>query len=317
LDAGLGSGNDATRRAVRGIDDGPVQRPDPLRPRDRVRIVAPSGPFDRTLLLRGAGFLGERYRVELDWRIFDRHGFLAGGDAERLAELNAALRSREARAIVTARGGYGLTRIAHLADWGALCERPKWLIGFSDATVLHVEAARVGVASLHAHNAAGLGRGDAHARAAWLSALEAPAACRRFSGLSIWQAGRARGLLAGGNLTLLATCAMAGRLALPHGCVLAIEDVSEAPYRIDRMLSALLAGGSLDRVSAVVVGDFVDCEARRYAVTAEDVLRERLAQLRVPVLAGFRFGHGRWNEPLPFGLPAEVDAQDGTFVICP
>jgi muramoyltetrapeptide carboxypeptidase len=290
--------------------------PPALRPGDAIRIIAPCGPFDRTLLFRGAGWLAKHFRVEFDWRLFRRHGYLAGSDAERLDELNRALSSGEIRAIVSARGGYGATRIAHLADWASFAKNPKWIVGFSDVTALHVEAARLEIASLHAHNAAGLGRGDSVARERWRVSLETPGALRRYSNLTPVRPGRAFGPLAGGNLSLLATCAAAGRLRLASGCVLAIEDVGEAPYRIDRMLSALIASGALDSVAGVLVGEFVDCVGH-FGVQVDDVLRERLAQLRVPVLAGFPFGHGRRNDPLPLGLPAELDASRGTLTLCP
>ncbi|HEX3773314.1 MAG TPA: LD-carboxypeptidase, partial [Polyangiaceae bacterium] len=94
--------------------------PAPLQRGSRVRVIAPSSPFDRTLVLRGIGWLGERYRVEFDWSIFERTGFLAGSDARRLEELDRALQDPDVGAIVAARGGYGLTRIAHLADYSAL-----------------------------------------------------------------------------------------------------------------------------------------------------------------------------------------------------
>jgi muramoyltetrapeptide carboxypeptidase len=290
--------------------------PPPLRPGDTIRVVAPAGPFDRTLLLRGAGWLGEKYRVEFDWRLFTRHGYLAGSDADRLRELDGALQANHVRAIVAARGGFGSTRITALADWRALAQDPKWIVGFSDITALHVEAARIGIASLHAHNAAGLGRGDARARELWQERLAAPALCRRYDQLVCWRGGRASGLLAGGNLTVLAACAAAGRLRLPVGCVLALEDVDEAPYRIDRTLSALWSSGALDAVGAVAVGDFVDCRGR-WGVPVEDVLQERLALLRVPIVAGLPFGHGSRNDPLPLGLPVALDASAGTFTLCP
>ncbi len=289
--------------------------PEPLRPGDRVRVVAPSGPFDRTLLLLGAGWLRHRYRVELDWGMFERSGYLAGSDERRLAELTRALSQPGIRAVVAARGGYGLSRIAHRVDWAALRRSPRWLVGFSDVTVMHVEAARVGVASLHAHNMAALGYGDAHVRARWLEALEAPGARRRFENLEAWSSGRARGPLAGGNLAMLFTCAAAGRLYVPEGAVLAIEDVTESSYRLDRMLTALKVGGAFDCVAAVVVGGLTDCPAGPWRVDARDAVRSCLAELGVPVVAGLPFGHCRWNEPLPFGLSAEVDADAGTLVI--
>jgi muramoyltetrapeptide carboxypeptidase len=292
--------------------------PAPLRPGDLVQVIAPSGAFDRALVLRGIAWLGERYRVRFDWRACERAAFFAGNDQRRLVELNGALESPDVRAIVTARGGHGLLRIAHLANWAALCDAPKWLVGFSDSTLLHLEASRAGVASLHADNAGGLGRAWQPARQRWLEALETPARERVFSGLTGWYPGRARGPLSGGNLTLLHAAAAAGRLYVPSGAVLALEDVSEAAYRVDRMLSALRIAGAFDDVAGVIVGDFVDCPPSVHGVSVWDVLREHLNELRVPVVAGFPFGHGLLhNEPLPFGLVAAVDARAGTLTLCP
>ncbi len=288
--------------------------PPPLVPGSRIRVIAPSGPFDRTLALRGMGWMAERYRVEFDWDCFAQDGFLAGSDQRRLRELDAALASEDVSAIVAARGGYGLTRIAHLCDWASLRRAPKWIVGFSDITALHVEALNCGVASIHGHNVAGLGRGDAKARARWLAALETPFAPLEIGGLRTLRPGCATGPLCGGNLSLLFTCAAAGRLRLPEGAVLVIEDVAEAAYRVDRMLSALLVSGVLDSVSAVVIGDFTDCPPSR-GRSVSDVLYERLTTLRVPIVDGLAFGHGRHNEPLAFGLAATVDADAGRLLL--
>lgn len=286
--------------------------PEPLRPGDSVRVISPSGPFDRALVLRGLGWLSSRYRVRFDPGLFARSGFLAGTDARRLSELNLALRDPDTRAILATRGGYGLTRIAHAADTGALREHPKWLVGFSDITALHVEAARLGVGSLHAANVAGLGRGDATGRTEFVEALERPDATRRFAGLRSLASGKAAGLIFGGNLAVLFGCAAAGRLVVRRGSILLIEDVGEAPYRVDRMLSSLLASGTLDEVAGVIAGDFVDAPPGKYGVSVDDVLHERLSALGVPVVSGFPVGHGRHNVPVHFGLPAEIDGTNGT-----
>lgn len=282
--------------------------PPALKPGDRIRLVAPSSPFDRALFFRGAGFLAERYRVELSRSVLKRHGLFAGSDAERRADLAEAFADPEVRAVVAARGGYGAGRIAHLLDWSAMRRAPKWLVGFSDVTALHIEAQTAGLCSLHAHNAAGLGRGDARGREQWLSALEAPNSAPPISARESLLPGRARGPLAGGNLSVLFASLAAGRLRLPQGCVLAIEDVSEASYRIDRMLSAMIVGGLFRPVSAVLVGDFTDCPPGATNVPVEAVLRERLSALGVPVLLGLPFGHGRHNVPLLLGGTYDVDA---------
>jgi len=284
--------------------------PAPLQPGARIRVIAPSGPFDRTLVLRGMGWLHQRYRVEFDWSIFERDGFLAGTDARRLGELNRALADPGLGAIIAGRGGYGLTRIAHLAEYGPLLRHPKWIVGFSDITALHVEASALGIASMHGPNTAALGRSDDWTRQRLIRALETPAAKTRFEGLRTMRQGVVRGPLAGGNLSLLFTCQATGRLRLPAGAILLLEDVTESAYRVDRMLSALLASGALDGIGGIVLGDFSDCpDSHRVSVRA--VLEERLLGLGVPVVSGLRFGHERYNEFVPLGIIAELDAQQG------
>jgi muramoyltetrapeptide carboxypeptidase len=257
-------------------------------------------------------WLSQRYRLSFERDLFEREGYLAGSDERRLAELDARLRDPSVAAVVVARGGYGLGRIAHRADWAALRAAPKWLVGFSDATVIHVEALAIGVASLHAHNTAGLGRGDAHRRERLRDALEDPERARTVSGLETWVPGRATGPLVGGNLTVLFTCLAAGRLDVPAGSLLLLEDVTEQAYRVDRMLTALSVSGVLDRVAGIVVGDFTDCPPSR-GVTVREVLEERLTGLGVPVVAGLPVGHDLENQPFVLGVPARLDAGAGTL----
>jgi len=288
----------------------PLVIPPALGPGATVRVIAPASPFDRTLALCGMAFLGERYRVQFDWRMFERDGFLAGSDARRRDELARALAAPEVAAVIAARGGYGITRIANDLDFAALRRSPKWLVGFSDVTALHLEAQAVGVASMHAHHAAGLGRGDAHARSAWLAALESPLSPRTLSGQTL-RVGKVRGPLCGGNLTVLFTCAVTGRLQLPAGAILALEDVTEVSYRIDRMLSALRVGGHVRDIAGVAVGGFTDCPPGQHRVPVEQVLERELASWGVPVVTGLPFGHDLPNEPLLLGAEAELDADAG------
>lgn len=312
--ASPGTGQDLCPSGDRFCHDGHVLRPPPLRPGSLIRVVAPSSPFDRTLVRAGMAWLGGRYRLRFDAGLFARAGFLAGDDMRRLSELNAAIADPEAQAVVAARGGYGLGRIAPSLQLGALVDRPKWIVGFSDITALHLEAARLGVMSLHAHNVAGLGRGDARGREAWINALERPASAT-FERLVVYNAGEAEGPLAGGNLTVLFTAQAAGRLWLPPGAILFLEDVGEPSYRIDRMLTALVQSGALAHIRGVVLGEFTDCSPGRYAVPTEQVLAERLALLGVPVLAGLPAGHGRDNAPLLLGASARLSGGAASFTV--
>ncbi len=292
----------------------PLVVPPRLERGDRVAVIAPSSPFELALGWRGLGVLAARYDVRWSRGLFARRGYLAGDDERRAEELRAALLDPAVRLILAARGGWGALRFAAEMPWQALRERPRWIAGFSDITALHVEAASVGVASLHAAHLTALGRGDARTRDGLFDALERRGPTR-WENLPTVHPGSARGPLFGGNLTVLHACAAAGRLHLPEGAVLLLEDVSERPYRIDRMLTSLRVGGHLARASAVVLGDFTACDPGPDRVTVRDVLAERLGGLGVPVVAGLPVGHELRNEPVALGLPARVEAGPITATV--
>lgn len=282
--------------------------PDALRRGDRVAVVAPASPFPRAAFLAGLAWVAQRYRVELRGDVFARRGYLAGDDDRRVGELSRAMLDRDVRAVLVARGGYGVTRIASRLPWAEFARAPKWLVGFSDATALHVCAASRGVASTHAPNVTGLGAASnvhlARNRGAWLAALERPEAARAWTGLHAIRAGEARGPLFGGNLTLVCAMAAAGKLVVPDGSIVLLEDVTERPYRVDRMLTALLDGGHLARAAALVFGEFAQCAPGPDGVTVGEVLGERAATLGVPVFTGAPFGHGERNESFTLGASA-------------
>lgn len=288
-----------------------MRLPEPLRPGDLVAVVAPSSPAPRGELLTGLGWLRQRYRVRARAGVLARDGYLAGSDSRRRDELAEALEDPEVRAIFCARGGYGVTRILDGLPWAAFERRPTWLVGFSDITALHLEAQRRGIVSLHAANVTGLGRATPYERSRVMGVLERGAG-DDWRGLDVLHRGRGgdvAGPAVGGNLTMLATQAAAGRLALPSGAVLFLEDVTERPYRLDRALTSLRASGALAGVSAIVLGDFTECAPGPDGVTVEAVLAERTGDLGVPVLAGAPFGHGSRNMPIPLGFTASLSGE--------
>jgi len=288
--------------------------PAPLEPGDTVAVVAPSGPFDRAAALAGIAWLAQRYRVIYGKTLFTRDAYLAGPDRRRIGELQKAL-DADVQAVVAARGGYGLGRIAALVDWRIAQRRPKWLIGFSDFTVLHAESWRRGLATVHASMVCTLGSATATAKRQWIDTLEDPMRERRWIGLVPWRGGRAAGTLVGGNLAILHAMAAARRLHLPKRAVVLLEDIGERPYRVDRMLTDLLAGGHLKRASGIVVGDFTDCATGPDGRTIEQVLRERLSTLGVPIASGFPAGHGKRNDAIVIGHRAELDARRGMLTL--
>jgi muramoyltetrapeptide carboxypeptidase len=284
---------------------------------DPVRVIAPSGPVPREAFLAGLEILRGRYDVRYDDGVFARDGYLAGPDERRLGELTSALADPEARAIVMARGGYGLLRLLPFVDIGALVSRPRPIVGFSDGTALLARAARAGIASIHGPvvtQLAGLGASD---HAALFERLESPGPVLLLDGLEGLIPGRVRGPLLGGNLEMFSR--LIGTPYLPDiaGAILFFEDLGERPYRIDRLLAHLDLAGLFGAASAVVVGDFSGCRepevTRAESPTADEVLVERLGRLPIPVALRGAFGHGGRNRALPYGTTCELDTTTGTL----
>lgn len=242
-----------------------------------------------------------------------RDGYLAGNDDRRREEFASALLDDEVKAIVATRGGYGAVRIVGQLPWSVLARRPKWIVGFSDVTALHAMAWRAGIASVHGPNVTGLGREvSAATRAAWLSSLERPGSENAWRALRVIRSGDATGPIVGGNLALVHALAAAGMLTIPAGSVLALEDVTEPPYRVDRMLTSLALGGHLARASALVFGDFARCAADADGRSVDDVVDACTRSLGIPVLAGAPFGHAARNHA--FVLGAVVRVHDGAVI---
>ena len=292
-------------------------RPPRLAPGDPVRIIAPSGPVPREAFAAGIEVLRARYDVRHDDGVFAREGYLAGSDERRLAELTAALADPDARAIVMARGGYGLLRLLPFVDPGVLAARPRPIVGFSDGTALLAFAARAGVASIHGPVVTQLGNLPAGDQRALFERLETPGPSLLLDGLEGLIPGRVRGPLMGGNLEVFSR--LVGTPFLPDvsGAILFFEDLGERPYRIDRLLTHLDLAGVFGAASGVIAGDFSGCRepeaTRADSPTAEDVLVDRLGRLPVPVALRGAFGHGTRNRALPYGTLCELDTAAGTL----
>ncbi|MFD3824616.1 LD-carboxypeptidase [Streptomyces sp. NPDC058625] len=299
----------------------PLRRPPRLGPGARVAVVAPSGPVPEDRLQAGLDTLrGWDLDPVSAPHVLDRHGefdYLAGTDADRAADLQAAWCDPAVDAVICARGGYGVQRMVDLLDWTAMrAAGPKVFVGFSDITALHEAfATRLGLVTLHGPMAAGVdflknARAQEHLR----STLFAPETVRTLAseGTALVP-GRARGVTLGGCLALLA----AG-LGTPHtrpsarGGLLCLEDVGEEPYRLDRYLTQLLRAGRLDGVSGLLLGSWAQCGPYE---KVRALLADRLGGLGVPVAEQFGFGHCDGALTVPFGVTAELDADAGTLTL--
>ncbi len=291
-----------------------AKRPRPIAPGALVAVVAPSSPFDRDELFRGLAWLRQRYRLRIATSIFARDGYLAGDDARRAHELRRAMTDPEVGAILCARGGYGAMRILDALPWDAFAAAPKWLVGFSDVTALHAAAQARNVCTIHGPNATGLGRSiTSIERSTLINVIEGSGSGPDWEGLDVLRAGRAAGPLVGGNLAIVHAMAAAGRFAVPDGAVVALEDVTERPYRIDRMLASLLLGGALARASAIVFGSFTQCDAGADGVTARAVLADLAGRVAIPVVANAPFGHGAPNHAFVLCARVRIDGDAVRF----
>jgi muramoyltetrapeptide carboxypeptidase len=293
-----------------------VIAPPRLRPGDRIGIIAPASPVRPAALLAGARALARAgFRVVPGRHVLERRGHLAGSDEARAADLNRMLRDPDIRCILLARGGYGSMRLAEHLDWAAMRRDPKVFAGFSDATFLHLAfAARCGVRTLHGPNLAGFGRASGAALPRFVQWITRPVpdeATRRL-GFPRRLAGPARavsGRVMGGNLVLLDCASGTPYLPSLRGALLILEEIGEAPYRIDRMLTHLALTGTLRGVRGVALGSMKGCVARAGypQLPLREVLRERLGRLPVPVVAGLPVGHGARNLPFPLGARAVLE----------
>ena len=296
-------------------------RPPPLRPGGRIVIAAPSGPVPEARLTEGLAVLGALGLGEISLAPNLRHraGYFAGDDGARLAALQAALDDPGVAAILCARGGYGLTRLLPRLDPAGLRAAPKAIVGFSDVTALLGWALRAGVAGIHGPVVTQLGT-VAPADAARLAELLRGEVPGPLVGTDAAGHGRAVGPLVPANLEVLRSLVGTPWLPALTGAIVALEEIGERPYRIDRALTQLITSGAFAGVRGFAVGQLCACEepasGNPDSPCAADVVRERLAASGLPVVLGLPFGHDpRRNAALPCGTLAELDADGRTLTL--
>ncbi|WP_033287940.1 S66 peptidase family protein [Amycolatopsis jejuensis] len=293
-------------------------RPARLTAGDTVALVAPSGPVPCDLLdaavpvLRGWGlkvWIGAAVRAD------DGPTYLSAPDEMRAAEFTEAWLDPEVRCVLAARGGYGAQRMVDLVDWRALrAAGPKVLAGSSDVTALHRAVhTHLGLATVFSPMPASV-LFDADAAEHLRRTLFDPDHTRvlRAREPDVLVPGRALGVLVGGNLSLLAAGIGTAEQGSARGGIVLLEDVTESPYRIDRMVTQLLRSGWFAGVRGIVLGSWAAC-GDEAAIRA--LLRERLSPLGVPVLGGFGFGHVAGSPTLPLGVSASLDTELGTLTL--
>ncbi|MGB3298867.1 MAG: LD-carboxypeptidase [Phormidesmis sp.] len=288
--------------------------PQPLVPGDLLHVISPSGGLQASEKFEeGLAVWRQRgYRLHLCEGHDSHWGYLAGKDEDRRKQLLSALKNPECKGILCSRGGYGGTRLLENWEWPKRLSGSsgKWLIGFSDVTSLLWSLSKQGVSGVHGPVLTTLIDEPDWSVARLFDWVEGRAIAP-LRGQSI-AGGTARGFLLPGNLCVATH--LLGTAAEPDltDVILAFEDVGEAPYRLDRMLTQWRSMGKLAAVKGVALGRFSGWEAGVSAsLSVAEVMADRLGDLGIPVVADLPFGHDGANAVLPVGISVELDGDKG------
>lgn len=303
-----------------------------LKPGDTLGLIAPGYAVSPEKLEEAIGYVKDLgYKPYHTDRILGNHGYLSNTDEERLADLHHMFSNNEVDGILCVRGGYGCTRILPYIDWDLIRNNPKVFAGFSDITaLLNAMNERTGLVCFHSPVGTTLdtdynreqfqrvitGNGRSTVINPFPYETEEEPHPEEYKPYTI-NKGKARGVLAGGNLCLLS--AMTGTPYEPDYTdkIVFIEEIEEEPYRVDRMITQLRQSATFDKARAVVLGIFNGCNTARNpdSFNLKEVLTDLLGDMKVPVGYGFPIGHIDENATLPLGVPVEVDTEQFTIKI--
>lgn len=296
---------------------------------DTIGLIAPAGgltnsAFDKAL--QNISDLG--FRVKIGKHARGKRGFLSGTDRERLDDLHWAFGDQDVKAVWCVRGGYGVTRLLPDVNYKLIRKNPKIFIGYSDITALHLAISQ-NCSLVTFHGPVAASTFSDYSKNNVLNVLLNPSVpykieispdnAAKESNLyktEVIASGKCRGRLVGGNLSLLSS--LAGTPFALRGLknkLLFLEDVSEQPYRIDRMLTQLKQSVDLGQLAGIALGVFEDCNPKDAASSQSltEVLKDRLGNLGIPVIYGLSFGHIRDQFTLPVGIEAELDTANAAL----
>lgn len=309
----ISQGQHSTSEAQRLIPAG-IQKGDTL------GLITPGSALTRSAFEKTINSLTELgYNVKYSPNVKVRSGFLAGTDKQRIQDIHTFFEDRGVSAIICARGGYGCGRLLDGINYDIIRMNPKPLIGYSDITALHLAFYKhTGLVSFHGPVGASEWN-DFTADYVTDILIKGKKVKVRADETTVISEGVAEGPLVGGNLTLLASLIGTPHLPDLSGHILFIEEIGESTYRIDRMLTQLLSSGVLKGVAGIVLGYFTDCDLSpdqtgyEQSISLQEVFKDRLGTLGIPVAYGFPFGHEAHNATLPVGIKARFDASNGTI----
>ncbi|MFA1822462.1 LD-carboxypeptidase [Virgibacillus oceani] len=299
--------------------------PERLQKGDTIGITAPSGPINADKLETAISFFENKgLHVKLGAHLDQVNGYLAGTDTERLGDFHAMIADKDVKAIIFARGGYGVGRIVPFIDYQLVRQNPKIIWGYSDITYLHTAIRQeAGLVTFHGPMAVSdMAKDDFDKLTAKLfQQLFQPTELiytENISPLDVLVAGEGTGELVGGNLSLLASTLGTPFEINTEDKLLLLEDIGEEPYRIDGMLNQLKLAGKLEAAAGIIVGDFAETASTlKTTLSVQEVFTDYLSGLACPVMSGFKIGHCFPHFSVPLGVKAKLLTKDKLLKVFP
>lgn len=287
--------------------------PTPLKPGDTIAVVAPSRKvFHEQMEHSWQVFKEWDLQVIQGENLFNADGYFAGTDEERLKDFQQFLNDEDVKAIFCARGGYGASRFVDRIVWQNLITKPKWIIGFSDVTALHLGAGSFSLSTVHGLMPAQYGYKGIKKS---LKSLYQLLFHHQFSHVlpsgRILQEGEITAPIVGGNLSLLAESLGTPTEIQTSGKILLLEEIDEYLYKIDRMLNQLKRAEKFEDLKGIIIGDFSDLKDTKipFGKDVYGILETYFKELNIPVASGIPVGHESYNLAVPLQVPVHMKVQ--------
>ena len=313
-------------------DEPSVIKPPRLKAGDRLALVAPGSYISEKELQESVKNLSDLgFEVTYSERLMLQNGYFAGSDKERAADLMEMFERNDVKGIVSARGGYGCSRILPMLEYDVIRSNPKVLIGYSDITaLLYGIYKKSGLITFHGpvatstfndYSVDNFKRVLINPEQSHLFLNSTSGDDENVYGVKSIVKGKGKGRLVGGNLSIMVSLIGTEFDVDYSNKLIFIEEIGEEPYRIDRMLTQMIQAGKFNNAAAVMMGIFRKCEVKKESdltaksFTLMEVLQDRLSSLKIPVVYGMSFGHVKDKFTIPFGALAELDADRQTFAL--
>jgi muramoyltetrapeptide carboxypeptidase len=291
--------------------------PSPLKHGDRVTIVGPARKINEADVKHASDVLSSwGLKVFLSKNLFSTsHAYLAGSDEERLSDFQSAIDDREIKAIICARGGYGTTRILDALDFSPLKNSPKWIVGFSDVTALHLKLFRHNIASIHATMPILFAREDSQPSIESLRNLLFTGYCKiETIATDFNRKGAATGTVIGGNLSLVVDSLGTSTEPDTTHSILILEEIDEYLYKIDRLMVQLRRAGKLKNLRGLIVGHMTDIKDSdlKFGETVEQIILNATRDYSYPIAFRFPSGHENPNHAWIHGAEATLQVESNS-----